>query len=131
VKVDRASMAVSLEVRPVYLHREMLALAGRIPARLLADRRETKKALKSALRSWLPGSILDRRKMGFAMPFGKWARADLSQLVRQGTRRRCIDDVLDERLLRRISGLDTAAADGGTAIAHSLFFLDRWLATWA
>jgi asparagine synthase (glutamine-hydrolysing) len=131
VKVDRASMAVSLEVRPVYLHPDMLTLAGRIPAPLLADRQETKKALKSALRCWLPDSILERRKMGFAMPLGRWVRGDLSQLFRQSTRRSFIDDVLDERLLRHISGVDTAAGDGTTAIAHSLFFLDRWLATWA
>jgi hypothetical protein len=39
VKVDRASMAVSLEVRPVYLHRDILSLAAKIPPRLLADRR--------------------------------------------------------------------------------------------
>ena len=36
-----------------------------------------------------------------------------------------------ERLLKRISGADSTAVGGGTAITHSLFFLNRWLATWA
>jgi len=130
VKVDRASMAVSMEVRPVYLHTDMLTLAGRIPPQRLADRRQTKKVLKSALRSWLPESILGRRKMGFAMPLGRWVRGELSQLFRENTSRNLVDDLLDERLLKRISGADSTAV-GGTAITHSLFFLNRWLATWA
>src|SRR5262249_50628729 len=45
VKVDRASMAVSLEVRPVYVHRDLLALASRIPTENLADRSHSKEAL--------------------------------------------------------------------------------------
>src|SRR5262249_5147025 len=60
-KVDRASMAVSLEVRPVYLHRGLLELAGRVPETLLVNRRETKKVLKKAFRPWLPESVIDRR----------------------------------------------------------------------
>src|SRR5260370_9273864 len=72
VKVDRASMAVALEVRPVYLHRDMLHLASRIPSRLLADGSHSKKLLKSALRAWLPDSTLARPKMGVSLPLGKW-----------------------------------------------------------
>src|SRR5258707_4364716 len=68
VKVDRASMAVSLEVRPVYLHREVMALAGKIPPGLLVDRKQAKKALKSAFRPWLPNEILYRDKIGFGVP---------------------------------------------------------------
>src|SRR5260370_8651903 len=68
VKVDRASMAVSLEVRPVYLHREVMALAGGIPPRLLVDRKQAKKALKRAFRPWLPNSLFYRDKMASAFP---------------------------------------------------------------
>ena len=80
-KLDRASMAVSLETRPVFLNRRLLELAGRIPAGLLADRAEPKKVLRAALREWLPSSVLDRPKQGFAMPLGRWFRGDLQGLV--------------------------------------------------
>ena len=70
VKVDRASMAVSLEVRPVFLHRTVLDLAASVPPALLVDGRQAKKLLRSALRPWLPGSILDRRKKGSRCRWG-------------------------------------------------------------
>ena len=53
-KVDRASMAVALEVRPVFLHRDVLYLAGRVPARLLSTGTEAKALLRRAVRPWLP-----------------------------------------------------------------------------
>src|SRR5207245_11067799 len=112
------------------LHTDMLTLAGRIPPQRLADRRQTKKVLKSALRSWLPESILGRRKMGFAMPLGRWVRGELSQLFRENTRRNLVDDLLDERLLKRISEADSAAADG-TEITQRLFFVNWRLPEWA
>jgi asparagine synthase (glutamine-hydrolysing) len=131
VKVDRASMAVSLEVRPVYLHREMLALAARMPPELLADRRETKKPLKSALRSWLPDEILYRDKMGFAMPLGRWLNGDLSELGRalESPDAR-VSEVLDPAFVgAQVSAHRSAGADF-PSVLHSLFFLEHWLETW-
>ena len=60
VKVDRACMSVALEVRPVYLHRDMLQLAGAIPGAQLAGRKHTKEALKVALECWLPAGCCFR-----------------------------------------------------------------------
>ena len=131
VKVDRASMAVSLEVRPVYLHREMLDLAGRIPSALLADRGESKKVLKAALTAWLPEPLLYRRKMGFAMPLKRWMAGDLGALFGDGNRGHPLESLLDTAGL---AGPDTntrPAGGDGTARRHSLFFLRRWFETWA
>jgi asparagine synthase (glutamine-hydrolysing) len=130
VKVDRASMAVGLEVRPVFLHRDMLALAGRIPPRLLADRTQGKKVLKAALKPWLPDSILYRRKQGFALPLQKWLGGGLGDFFDSGKGGGALAELLPPAkraaLLKRqeASGRDPAGA------AHSLFFLDRWLAKW-
>jgi len=128
VKVDRASMAVALEVRPVYLHRDVLALAGRIPPGRLADGREPKKALRSALRDWLPGSILDRPKAGFAMPLGRWLQNDLQGLVTAGNGR--LGELLDPAYTQRTA---TAQLNGNlteTSKLHSLLFLEHWLEKW-
>lgn len=129
VKVDRASMAVSLEVRPVYLHRDMLALAGRIPSGLLADRKHSKKVLKSALRAWLPEAILRRKKQGFAMPLGNWLDGGLRRLFERSDGDNVIDDVLDGVAVKKLSGMESPGRR--TSLTHSLFFLRRWFATWA
>jgi asparagine synthase (glutamine-hydrolysing) len=129
VKVDRASMAVALEVRPVYLHRDMVALASKIPSGLLADRKQSKKILKSALRPWLPDSILYRRKMGFAMPLQKWIGGDLRDLFAEGDQTG-IEDWLDLPYLEQLAHAGAAENGGSALLAHNLFFLKRWTNSW-
>jgi asparagine synthase (glutamine-hydrolysing) len=130
VKVDRASMSVSLEVRPVYLHRDMLELAGRLPARLLADRKSTKIALKAALRSWLPEKIVDRKKMGFALPLSHWMNGELRQLFSADSTTGPIAELLDTRALGAEVNRPAASTGDATLANHSLFFLKNWLAKW-
>jgi asparagine synthase (glutamine-hydrolysing) len=130
VKVDRASMAVSLEVRPVYLHREMIALAERIPSHLLASRRHSKAVLKSALRKWLPDSILYRRKQGFAMPLDNWITGNLRQQFIQDYRGSQIEDILNMDLLDKIAILHENGKQNLTLQIHSLFFLQNWFSKW-
>ena len=128
VKVDRASMAVSLEVRPVYLHRDMMELAARIPPDQLADRGGTKKALKTALRTWLPEPLLHRRKQGFAMPLGKWI--DSGPLTR-GAEGSQLNELLDARLLTTLLRTHGRGSSDTVARTHSLLFLEHWLPRWS
>ena len=127
-KVDRASMAVSLEVRPVFLHRDMLELAGRVPPERLADRADAKKALKTAFTPWLPRDLLHRPKMGFAMPLGSWLRdgTALAPTTADGP----LGDVIDVDYVRRARDAHRAGANR-TAEVHSFLFLDRWLEKWS
>jgi asparagine synthase (glutamine-hydrolysing) len=129
-KVDRASMAVSLEVRPVFLHRELLALAARIPSAALAGRTRAKHALKEALKPWLPDSVLFRRKQGFALPLGEWFRRGLTLGRTDATRRRSpVADWLDSALLARLTSQHQDGTDH-TARLHSVLLLERWLERW-
>jgi asparagine synthase (glutamine-hydrolysing) len=126
-KVDRASMAVALEVRPVFLHRELLSLAGRVPPALLSTGTEAKALLRSAVRPWLPADAIDRPKMGFAMPLGRWL-AGLSAYGELATDRPAAG-VLDPAAVMRLR----AAHDGGrtaTSKLHAVAFLDHWLERW-
>lgn len=122
VKVDRASMAVALEARPVYLNRALIDLAARIPPSCLVDRHSSKKLLTGALAAWLPDSVLRRPKQGFAMPPGSWLAGGHEGDV-PGTGPGRYDRVSDL--------LDTAALPETPAVAHSIMFLDRWLGRWA
>jgi asparagine synthase (glutamine-hydrolysing) len=129
VKVDRASMAVSLEVRPVFLHRDMLALAARIPPRRLATSRDAKHLLKRAVRPWLPASITQRPKMGFAMPLKNWI-ADLEPMIRPAAASHPMDEWLDRDLLGSLIASHTHGEANHAPLIHSLAFLRQWSALW-
>ena len=80
VKVDRASMAHGLEVRPPMLDHEFLELCARIPAKWKVRAGETKWLLKETFRSQLPAPVLWRKKQGFEIPVDEWFRGPLKEL---------------------------------------------------
>ena len=79
-KVDRASMAHSLEVRVPLLDHEFMEAAARIPAAYKLKNGVGKYIFKKALEDLLPQPILRRRKMGFSIPLAEWFRGDLKGL---------------------------------------------------
>jgi asparagine synthase (glutamine-hydrolysing) len=81
-KVDRASMACSLEVRVPLLDRRLVDLAASFPTDLKLRRFTTKYVLKRAARDLLPREILNRRKKGFGLPLGRWFRGELEAILR-------------------------------------------------
>ena len=129
-KVDRASMAVSLETRPVFLNRAVLELAGRVPPGLLADRGAPKKALRAALRPWLPAAILDRPKQGFAMPLGRWLRGDLAPLT-AALAAGPVGELVDPGYVADAAYEHSVGARDRTAELHNLVFLAHWLEKWS
>jgi asparagine synthase (glutamine-hydrolysing) len=80
-KVDRASMAVSLEVRCPLLDHEFMELAARIPSRLKLKDGAGKYILKRAVSRVLPPEVLTRRKQGFSIPLAEWLRGELRELA--------------------------------------------------
>lgn len=80
VKVDRASMAVSLEVRCPILDHKFMELAARIPSSLKLKEGQGKFIFKKALAGVLPAEVLTRRKQGFAVPLAAWFRGELKEM---------------------------------------------------
>lgn len=76
-KVDRASMACGLEVRPPLVDHELLELTATMPSNLKVRGRETKWLLKRLFRSRLPAGVVDRPKQGFEIPIDDWLRGPL------------------------------------------------------
>lgn len=72
VKVDRASMRNSLEVRSPYLDVDLVSYCASIPAGLKMQGLNMKYILKTSLKSVLPGFILNKKKSGFNAPVGAW-----------------------------------------------------------
>ena len=80
-KVDRMSMAHSIESRVPLLDQEVVDFAARLPAGLKIKNGRKKHILKEAAAGLLPPGILDRRKQGFAVPVGGWFRGDLREFL--------------------------------------------------
>jgi asparagine synthase (glutamine-hydrolysing) len=81
-KVDRASMAHSLEVREPLMDHPLVEWLATLPSSLKLKGTEGKYLLKRAMEPLLPDEILYRPKMGFAVPLGRWFRGPLRQRLR-------------------------------------------------
>jgi len=81
VKVDRMSMANSLEVRCPMLDQELASVAASIPASLKIRNGAGKHILVEALGSRLPSELLNRPKMGFGVPLAAWFRGPLREML--------------------------------------------------
>jgi len=76
-KVDRASMAVSLEVRPPLLDHRIVEFAWTLPRHLRLRNGETKWLLRRVLDRYVPRQMVNRPKAGFAIPLASWLRGPL------------------------------------------------------
>lgn len=82
-KVDRMSMAVSLEARVPLLDHKLIDFVTRIPAALKLNKLTTKYIFKRAVRGLIPDEILDRPKQGFGMPISQWINSELKDRIRE------------------------------------------------
>jgi asparagine synthase (glutamine-hydrolysing) len=128
VKVDRMSMATSLETRAPFLDVDVMELALSMPGSLKVRDGVRKYVLKLAMRGLVPDRILHRRKEGFSIPMKNWLRRELEPLMR--------DLLSPGRLARRglvepaeVARLMDAHVAGRENHAHTLFPLmvfERW-----
>jgi asparagine synthase (glutamine-hydrolysing) len=80
-KVDRMSMAVSLEVRVPFLDYRIVEFASKIPSKYKMNLFKMKRFLKNSSGEYLPKEILNRHKHGFSSPIDKWFREDLREFA--------------------------------------------------
>jgi asparagine synthase (glutamine-hydrolysing) len=92
-KVDRMSMASSLETRSPLLDHKLIEYVTRIPSSLKLKGRETKYIFKQSIRDLVPNEILHREKQGFGVPISEWINVQLKD--------RITSDLSDRRFLER------------------------------
>lgn len=135
-KVDRMSMACSLEARVPLLDQRLVELALALPDELLTNRRQSKILLKAVARRHLPASVVDRPKEGFSMPMKHWLRG----LLRPRLEELLAPARLREGGLFAAEGVETLCREhlaGRADHAHLLWTLmviedwrQRWGASW-
>jgi len=127
-KVDRASMAVSLEVRAPMLDHHFLELAANIPSSLKLQAGQGKYILKKALEPVLPENILYRPKQGFAVPLDAWFRRELKEMARQVILE-TDDGILDNRVLRTIWDQHQRGSHDRSALLWATLMFRKWQQT--
>ncbi len=127
-KVDRASMAVSLEVRVPILDHVFMEFMARIPATLKLRHGQGKYLFKETVRPKVGADIVDRPKMGFSMPLAAWFRGPLRAMfedtVLVGSSR--VRDWIDTTEVRRLWNRHQAHGRWLESQLWALLMLERW-----
>ena len=126
-KVDRASMAASLETRVPLLDHRLVEFAWTLPADMKVRNGQGKWILRQALNTFVPAPLMDRPKMGFAIPLESWLRGPLQDWA---------SDLLDERRVRDQGFLNADVVTnewnqlcaGGGGHKHKAWALLMWMA---
>ncbi len=120
-KVDRASMAVSLETRVPYLDHRVAEVAARIPLSMKVRHGRGKSILRELLGRYVPPALVDRPKAGFAVPVGEWMKGPLREWA---------EDLLSPREMRAQGWFDPALVSARWA-QHLSGRQDSTAAIWA
>jgi asparagine synthase (glutamine-hydrolysing) len=91
-KVDRMSMAHSLEVRPAFLDHRIVEFAATLPAHYCIQGRTLKFLLRNVMRDKLPRSILAKKKQGLDIPVHDWLRGHLKPLLLDTLNRKTVEE---------------------------------------
>ena len=131
-KVDRASMAVGLEVRPPLVDHEFLELTARIPSSLKIRNGQTKWLFKQLCGGSLPDDVVHRPKQGFDIPVDDWLRGPLRHcfestvLANNGS----LDGLIDTAVARRLYGQHRSKHGSHGQVLWSILVFAAWADRW-
>ncbi len=128
VKVDRASMAHGLEVRPPLLDHQLLELAATIPSDWKIREGTTKWIFKRAFNHVLPPSVASRPKHGFDVPIDDWLRGPLREMIEDTVLdpHARVGGLIDQEMARRIYRAHLSGTGRHGQTLWSLLVLARW-----
>jgi asparagine synthase (glutamine-hydrolysing) len=128
VKVDRMSMATSLETRAPFLDGDLMELAFSMPGHLKIRNGERKWILKQAMKDVLPDRIRSRRKEGFSIPMKNWLRRELQPLMREllSAERVTRRGLFDPQVVAELIEAHTAGRENHAHTLFPLMVFEQW-----
>lgn len=125
MRVDKMSMATSLEARVPFLDHEFVRLAMSIPPEMKTKDGELKGVLKRAVRGVIPDDIIDRKKQGFGVPVYDWLFGELGRTIHDE-----VASFADQTNLLNPGAVDEYFAGPPSAHAWTLYNVALWWKTW-
>jgi len=131
-KVDRASMANSLEARVPLLDHRVVELAGRLPARLRIGPPPGKRLLRAALARHVPRRLFERPKQGFGIPIGEWLGGPLRDWAEALLTREALgrDGLLHPEPIRRVWADHLEGQIRGEHALWNVLMFQAWRERW-
>ena len=128
VKMDIASMAVSLEARSPFLDHHLMEFAASLPENLKLRRLTTKYLLKRVLKKLVPAENLNRSKMGFGVPIGHWFRGAMQPFLRQTllSEKALTRGIFKPEMVRQLIDSHVAAKADHSHRLWTLLMLELW-----
>jgi asparagine synthase (glutamine-hydrolysing) len=128
VKMDIASMTVSLEARSPFLDHHLMEFAASLPEKLKLRRMTTKYLLKRVLKKLVPQENLSRKKMGFGVPIGHWFRGAMQPFLRETllSEKALARGLFNEESLRKIVNQHVEGKVNHEHRLWSLLMLELW-----
>jgi asparagine synthase (glutamine-hydrolysing) len=131
-KVDRATMATSIEGREPLIDHRLVEFAFRLPLEMRRGSLGAKHLLRKVLYKHVPQEIVDRPKMGFAVPIEQWLRTDLAHLIDQYLDPSVVkqQDLLNPASIERAVRAFRAKDENATNRVWSLLAFQMWREKW-
>lgn len=132
VKMDRATMANSLEARSPLLDHQLVEFAAKLPIDRKFDGRTTKVLLRAIAKQLMPAKHVDRPKMGFGAPIGDWFRGPLGERYEELVLApdAVLRDHLDQSVARELIGAHRGHHAQNDARLWSLLMFELWARRW-
>ena len=128
VKVDRASMAYSLEIRSPFLDYRIVELARTLPLKYRYNKGVRKRILRDILSEYIPESVFDQPKRGFSIPLGEWIRTDLKEEIIETLNDEFLNKVPNLNIIRFKEQLKyhLEGKENHSSNIWKLFILGKW-----
>ena len=128
VKVDRASMAYSVEVRSPFLDYRIVEFARSLPMHFRYEKGRQKKILRDILKEYIPEDVFNQPKRGFAVPIGNWMRTELKEEITKALSDDFLNSVpnLNVSKFKRLLQEHMVNKEDHTTHIWKLYVLSKW-----